>query len=174
MENEIVLMGRFQDVGLAAETLEKLRDAGISDDAVEVISGYPFSTEMLGRPHRKTILPYISMGSAVAGFFAGLFMTVVTPNLYVVRVGGQPVAPGAPTALLLFEFTMIFLILGTFLGFLWLNLFPSYGPTYYDQKVSDGEIGLVIHCEAEQADDLRSLLETQHARNVHQPERRAL
>ena len=71
MENETVLMGRFQDVGLAAETLEKLRDVGLSDDAVEVISGYPFSPEMLGRPHRKTILPYISMGSAVVGFVAG-------------------------------------------------------------------------------------------------------
>jgi hypothetical protein len=60
-----------------------------------------------------------------------------------VRVGGQPVVPIPPTALLQFEFTMIFLILGTFLGFLWLNLFPTFSKAYYDPKVSDGEIALI-------------------------------
>ena len=114
-EGRAVVMGRFRDVDRVADALEQLREFGISEEQVEVLSGLPFSAAILGLKHRKTILPLISVGSAVVGFGAGLFFTVVSPNLYVVRVGGQPVVPIPPTALLQFEFTMIFLILGTFL-----------------------------------------------------------
>ena len=174
MDNGTVVMGRFQDVSFAADTLDKLRQAGVEDDSIEVISGFPFSPEMLGRPHKTTILPAISLGSAALGFLVGLFMTVGTPNLYVAHVGGQPVVPIPPTALLQFEFTMIFLILGTFLGFLWLNLFPNLKPTLYDAKVSDGEIGLLVHCSAEQKEQVLAVLESQHALNIHEPEWRTL
>ncbi len=172
--DDAVVMGRFQDVARAADALGELRRLGIADDAVEVLSGFPYSGEMLGRPHKKTILPYISLGSAVVGFLVGLSMTAVTPNLYVNYVGGQPVIPIPPTALLQFEFTMIFLILGTFLGFLWLNLFPALGPAHYDPKISDGEIGVIVHCRPEQKATVCALLEAQQADNIHEPERRAL
>jgi len=174
MSEHTVLMGRFAEVARAADALEALRKLGVPDGEVEVIAGFPYSHEMLGRPHHKSILPKISLGSAVVGVLAGLFMTVVTPNLYVVKVGGQPVVPIPPTALLMFEFTMIFLILGTFLGFLWINLFPSFEPTYYDEKVSDGEIALVVQCESVPKEEVRALLEKQKAENIHEPERRAL
>lgn len=174
MDESTVLMGRFQKVEQAADALARLREMGIGDDSIEVLSGYPYSAEMLGRPHKKSILPLISLGSTVVGFLVGLFFTVVTPNLYVVRVGGQPVVPIPPTALLQFEFTMIFLILGTFLGFLWLNLFPALGPEYYDPKISDGEIGLVIHCDAEKEGAVKALLEAQRAADIHKAERRVL
>ena len=176
MKETTVLMGRFAEVDGAADALEGLRALGLPDEAVDVISGYPYSAAMLGRPHKKSIVPLglISLGSAVVGFLVGLFFTVVSPNLYVARVGGQPVVPIPPTALLQFEFTMIFLILGTFLGFLWLNLLPSFAPTYYDAKVTDGEIALIIQCGSEQKEAVRSLLQEGKAENIHEPERRAL
>lgn len=173
-EGRAVVMGRFRDVDRVADALEQLREFGISEEQVEVLSGLPFSAAILGLKHRKTILPLISVGSAVVGFGAGLFFTVVSPNLYVVRVGGQPVVPIPPTALLQFEFTMIFLILGTFLGFMWLNLFPALGPQHYDRKISDGEIALVVNCREDEKSSVRALLESQEAENVHEPEGRAL
>jgi hypothetical protein len=169
-----VLMGRFRDVDRAADVLEQLREFGIPEQDVEVLSGFPFTPEMLGLKHSKTILPYISLGSAVVGFLVGLFFTAVSPNLYVVSVGGQPVIPIPPSALLQFEFTMIFMILGTFLGFLWLNLFPAFGPQYYDRTVSDGEIGVIVHCQEDETSSVRALLESQEAENVHEPEWRPL
>jgi hypothetical protein len=173
-ENRAVVMGRFRDVDRAAGVLDQLREFGIAEEDVEVLSGYPFSAEMLGLQHRKNILPLISLGSAVAGFLVGLFFTSVSPHLYVVRVGGQPIVPIPPTALLQFEFTMIFLILGTFVGFMWLNLFPHLGRQYYDQKISDGEIGLIVHCRDDEKSSVQALLESQEAENVHEPEWRPL
>jgi hypothetical protein len=176
MDESTVLMGRFAEVDDAADAIEQLRELGVSDADVEVISGYPYSAEILGRPHTKSVIPLslISLGSAAAGFLIGLFFTVISPNLYVNRVGGQPVVPIPPTILLQFEFTMIFLILGTFLGFLWLNLFPTFSPSHYDPKVSDGEIALIIQCAADLREDIESLLTERKAENVHEAERRIL
>jgi len=174
MSEQTVVMGRFADVDRAADALEDLRNLGVPDDEVEVITGYPYSHQMLGRPHQTSPLPWISLGSAVLGVLVGIIMTVVVPNLYVVKVGGQAVAPIPPTALLLFEFTMIFLILGSFLGFLWINLFPTFAPTHYDAKVSDGEIGLIVACQSAAKADIQAVLEDQQAENIHEPERRAL
>jgi len=92
----------------------------------------------------------------------------------VIQVGGQPAVPGLPTAVLLYAFTMVFLIIGTFLGLLWLSGFPSLDPQYYDPKLADGRIGLILHCAPEQKEAARAVLEAQEAENIHEPERRSL
>lgn len=174
MAESTVLMGTFQDLDRTADALDGLRDLGIADRDIEVMSSVPYSAEMLGRPRYKTLLPIISLVSAILGFLVGLFYTVGTPNLYPIMVGGQPLVPGPPTALLLYEFTMLFLIIGTFLGMLWINLFPSFGPQYYDRKVTDGRIALVINCRPDQTEATRAVLETQEAEEISEPERRPL
>jgi hypothetical protein len=51
MTDATVLMGMFQDVERAADTLDKLREIGFSDDDITILSSVPYSHEMLGRPH---------------------------------------------------------------------------------------------------------------------------
>jgi hypothetical protein len=174
MADSTVLVATFQDIDRTADALDGLRDLGISDRDITVMSSVPYSPEMLGRPHYKTRLPIISFVSALAGFLVGVFYTVGTPNLYPLMVGGQPFVPGPPTALLLYEFTMLFLILGTFLGILWINMFPSYGPQYYNKKLTDGRIALEIHCGPDQIEASRAVLEAQKAEEIEEPERRPL
>ena len=60
-------MGTFQDLERAADTLDKLREAGLEDDDITVLSSLPYSHEMLGRPHKTVKLPYISLACAIAG-----------------------------------------------------------------------------------------------------------
>jgi hypothetical protein len=174
MANSMVMMGSFQDLDQTADTLDGLREAGILDKDITVLSSIPFSSEALGRPHIGTVLPVISLVSALLGFGVGVFYTVVTPNLYSVMVGGQPFVPPPPTAVLLYEFTMLFLISGTFLGVLWINLFPSYGPVHYNKRLTDGRITLVIACQPELKEVVRGVLEAQGAQEIEEPERRPL
>ncbi len=169
-----VLMGLFKDIDRTADTLDQLREIGISDRDITVLSSLPYSSRILGRPHLKTRLPMISLGSAIVGFLVGLFFTVVTPHLYVIQVGVHPIVPVPPTAVLLYEFTMLFLILGTFLGVLWLNFFQSSGPQYYDPSLIKGRIGVTFRCPLEQQEAARAILEAQGAENIHEPERRDL
>lgn len=169
-----VLMGLFQDIERTADALDELRGLGIPDRDITVLSSLPYSTDILGRPHIKSKLPIISLVSAALGLLVGVFFTVVTPYLYVIRVGGHPIVPVPPTALLLYEFTMLFLILGTFGGLLRLNAFPSYSPQYYDVSLTDGRIGVFFQCPTDKQEAARKVLESQGAENIHHPERREL
>jgi hypothetical protein len=172
MSDAIVLMGLFQDIERTADTLDELRALGIPDADITVLSSLPHSTGILGRPHIKSRLPVISLVSGIVGLLVGVFLTVVTPYLYVIRVGGHPIVPAPPTVLLLYVFTMLFLILGTFGGMLWLNAFPSYGPQYYDPSLTDGRISVLFRCPSEQKEAAIAILEAQEAENIHEPERR--
>lgn len=168
------VMSSFEEIEPAAAALERLRGLGLSDGDISILSSLPFSAKILGRPHPKTRLPLISMGSALLGLGAGLFLVVVSPFLYIIRVGGQPIVPIPPTALLLYEFIMLALILGTFIGFLVLNRFPSARPHYYDPKLTDGRISLVVHSPADQESDVVAIMQEYAAQVVQDPQRRRL
>jgi len=174
MSNQAVVMGSFQDVERTADTLDGLRALGIPNADMSLMSSLPHSPRILGRPHIRTRLPVISLVSAVLGLLVGLFFTAITPYLYIIRVGGQPVVPTPPTLLLLYEFTMLFLILGTFGGMLWLNHFPDTSPQYYDSQLANDRISVLVHCPPDKVQDTIAVLESQGAEDVHEPERRQL
>lgn len=176
MSDQAVVMGSFQDVDIerTADSLDGLRELGIPDSDITILSSLPHSPRVLGRPHIRTWLPWISLGSAVLGFLVGLFFTAITPYLYVIRVGGQPVVPTPPTLLLLYEFTMLFLIAGTFGGLLWLNRFPDTKPEYYDPELFSDRISVLVRLPADQVRGAMAVLESHGALDVHQPERREL
>jgi hypothetical protein len=173
-ENTAVVMGSFTDVEPTADALDELRARGIADDQISVMSSLPYSPKLLGRPSVRTRLPTISLTSAIVGLLAGIFFTIITPHLYIIRVGGQPIVPLPPTFLLLYEFIMLLLIVGTFGGFLALNHFPSGKATYYDPKLNDGRISLVVHVPPGQKDEAVAALEAHGAVDIHEPERREL
>lgn len=174
MSDSIVLMGLFRDPDPTAETLEMLRDEGISDHDIVVLSGTPYPAQVLGRPMVWERLPWISLSGAFVGFLIGIFLNAGTPLLYTIRVGGQAIVPIPPSAVITYEFTMMGLIVSTFLGVLWESVFPSYGPKYHDRLVTHGRIGILFRCPAEQEEAARAILKAQGAERIHKPERRPL
>jgi hypothetical protein len=167
-------MSTFDEVEPTAAALEELRALGLGDDDIAVLSGLPYAPDILGRPHIRTVLPRVSLVSAVIGLLAGLFFTAITPYLYIIRVGGQPIVPVPPTALLLYEFIMFLLIIGTFGGFLALSRFRRGEEVHYDPRVSDGAISLVIHAPAEAEAEVIAALEAHGGDVTRAPERRQL
>ena len=174
MSDTAVVMGSFEEIEPTADALDGLRALGVPDQDIEIQSSLPYSSSILGRPHFKSRLPLISLGSALLGLLVGLFFTAITPFLYVIPVGGQPIVPTPPTLLLLYEFTMLFLILGTFGGMLWLERLPSYRPQYYDPSLTDGRIAVVVQCPDEKRAAAVDVLRSQGALDIHEPERREL
>ncbi len=127
----------------------RLRDLGISDEDISVISGVPYSDKILGRPMSWTRIPQIGMAGAVVGFIIAMFLNLGTPALYPLRVGGQPLFP-IPTSIVVdFELTMLGLLISTFMGVFVEMISPSYGPQGYHPKVSDGHIAILFTCPAE-------------------------
>jgi hypothetical protein len=140
--SDTTLLAVFEDVDPAADAIEKLHAMGVADENINVISGVPVAHKILGRPHPHTNVSRLSLGGAIAGFLFGVFLNYGTPYLYYVPVGGQYITPIPPGMILIFEMTMLFALLATFLGVFLDSYFPNYRPMEYVGEVSDGRIAI--------------------------------
>jgi len=146
MTQEISLLAVFADLEPAADAIEQLRLIGVHDDCMNVISGVPVTEAMLGRPSQWTNVPRLALGGAILGFLTGAILAFITPTIYGIKVGGQGFAPVPPSIIVLFELTMLGMLLSTFLGVFLDSFFPSYRPMKYVTEVSDGKIAILIEC----------------------------
>ncbi|MHB8777871.1 MAG: quinol:electron acceptor oxidoreductase subunit ActD [Anaerolineales bacterium] len=151
MADNISLLAVFPDLEPAADAIEQLRALGLSDDQMNVISGIPVTEAMLGRPSQWTNVPRLAAGGAVLGFLGAAFLTFVVPYLYPypIQVGPQAFIPGPPTVVVLFEITMLGMLLSTFLGVFLDSYFPNYRPMEYVKEISDGKIAVFFICPNE-------------------------
>jgi hypothetical protein len=144
--SDMTLLALFEDIDPAADAIEKLHGMGITDENINVISGVPVTHKMLGRPHPWTNVSRLALGGAVAGFMVGLFLNFGTPYLYNIHVGGQYITPVPPGLIIVFEMTMLFALLSTFLGVFLDSYFPNYRPMEYIPEISDGKIAVFFRC----------------------------
>lgn len=165
MANRSVL-GLYHEATSTADTIDRLRDLGVPDEAITVMSGVPYKADILGRrPVYERLVPIALIG-AVGGFLAALFLTVVTPHLYPIFVGGQPLVPGPPTIIIVFEFTMLGALLATFGGLLAEIAFPTIGRQDYDPRITEGHIGVLAVVDEALAPQVESALEVSGAHHL--------
>lgn len=148
MADTTTLLAVFPDLDPAAHALDELRALGIHDDQMNVIAGIPVTEAMLGRPRQWSNVQRLALGGALAGFGVGLFLAVGTPLMYPIYVGGQPLIPVPPSVVVIFEMTMLVMLIATFVGVFLDSAYPSYRPKEYVAEISDGKIGVLFHCPA--------------------------
>jgi hypothetical protein len=171
---DTTLLALFEDIDPAAEAIDRLHDMGVTDDRLNVISGIPVTHKMLGRPHPWTNVSRLALGGAIAGFFIGLFLNFGTPYLYFVPVGGQYITPIPPGLIIVFEMTMLFALLATFLGVFLDSFFPNYGPMHYVPEISDGKIGIFFKIPQDDEQQFIDTLNQMGAESVMPTEARPL
>lgn len=168
-ESKVVdLLAVFPDLEPAANAIEHLRSIGVRDDCMNVISGIPVTEAMLGRPSQWTNVPRIAMGGAILGFGAGFFLAYITPYIYPypIQVSTQSFIPGPPTVVVLFELTMLGMLLSTFLGVFLDSFFPNYRPMKYVPEVSDGKIAILVECSYVEEQKVTDALKRMGAESV--------
>ena len=170
MTEDNSILAVFSDIDPAADAIEQLRLIGVHDDCMNVISGIPVTEAMLGRPSQWTNVPRFALGGAAAGFAVGLFLSFVAPDLYTVEVGGQPFTPVPPAVIVLFEMTMLGMLLSTFLGVFLDSLFPNYRPMHYVTEISDGKIAILIECPPPDEKKVTDLMKKMGAESVQYTE----
>ncbi len=168
------LMGLFQNGNDTADAIDELHGLGIPDEKVVVITGVPYPEGALGRHREWLTLPYIVLAGAAAGLLFGIFLAVITPHLYRLDVGGHPPVGFPPTAVIVFVFTMMAIIVSTFLGVLWEMDFPRFGPAPYNKLVTDGYLAVLLEFPTALEAQVRQALESHHAHHIGEPERMAL
>jgi len=155
---DIIQLALFKedDVDRASQAISHLREMGISDRNISVISGVPYSDKILGRPMAWTRVPLIALTGACLGFVTALLLTFGTPYLYPLIVGKQPLYPIPTSIVVIFELTMLGLLISTFIGVFVEAISPSFGPKGYNPKISDGYIGVLFTCPARASERLQT------------------
>jgi len=154
--------------------MEDLRVLGMREQDMGLMMGTPFTSKMLGRPHIHERIPWATIFGALAGLTTAWLLTYATQFYYPVRVGGRP-HWGNPTSLVvMYELTMLGLVLGTFLNFLWKCAFPSTKPTIYDPDINHGRIALTATFDARYEEDVRRAMLDNGAERVYEPEKKPL
>lgn len=171
---ELLLLGLFHEATPTADTIDELRKLGVPDEEITVMSGIPYQPEMLGRRYTYERLIPTALIGALGGFLTGIFLTVGTPLLYSISVGGQPIVPIPPSLIILFELTMLGTMLATFAGILAESRFPTMGREAYDLRITEGHIGLLLRIDERLADQAEDILKAHSAHHLqrletHQP-----
>jgi hypothetical protein len=174
MTEKNLLLAIFEDIDPAAQAVDKLRALGIQDEHVTVISGTPITEAMLGRKPKWSNVNRFAGGGALVGFAVGCFLAFGTPQMYPIIVGGQPLIPVPPSIVVLFEMTMLVMLISTFLGVFLDSRFPSYTPTEYVAEISDGRIALLIECATDLEKNVETSLKEIGAESVKRAQAEAL
>ena len=168
------VMGMFDESTKAADAIDELHLLGIPENNIEVMTGVPFPEQALGR-HREWIrLPYVVLGGALAGLMFGIFLSVITPSLYPLTLGGRSIVTGPPAAIITYVFTMMFTIVSTFLGVLWEMGFPSFESKHYNKLVTSGHIAVLLECSESQQEEITAILESHGGLHIQRSERMAI
>jgi hypothetical protein len=171
---DLTLLALFEDIDPAADAIDKLRELGVDDSQINCISGIPVLESMLGRPHQKSNVPRLARGGAIAGLMVGIFLAFITSNTYPIYVGGQPLAPAAPSIVVIFEMIMLGLLIATFVGVFLDSRFPSYSPKEYIPEISDGAIALLFTCPPDEQERFMSAMTSMGAEKVEPAEAQRL
>ncbi len=174
MSEPKAFLALFTDIDPAVEALDKLREKGVKEEDITVISGIPLTEHILGRPRVWTNVPRLALGGAVGGLSFGLFLAIGLPYLYPLKIGGQWLVSGAPTVVLLFEMTMLGLMASTFIGVFLDSAFPSYRPKLYINEISDGKIAILYSPPDGMEGEVEEILTRQGAESVTPAERQPL
>jgi hypothetical protein len=174
MSETITLIGLFDASTDTADAIDEMYRLGIPEAEIVVMTGIPYPEQALGRHVEWLRLPYIVLAGALAGLLFGLFLSVITPALYPLTVGGRSVVAGPPAAVITYVFTMMATIVSTFLGVLWEMGFPSFAPKHYDQGVTSGHLAVMLQCQEEQETALVDIVEAHGGRPIRRPQRMAI
>jgi hypothetical protein len=174
MPVRMTLMGLFTDVGRTADALDKLRLLGLREEDMTLMMGVPYTEKMTGRPKIYERAPWVSILGALGGLMVALLLTGGTQLLYPIRVAGRPVFTIPPTLVVIFEMTMLGLMVGTFLDLLWKDGWPSTKPAFYDPLINYGRVALEANFDARYEQDVRRAMIDAGAERVYEPERRPL
>ena len=174
MSDSTMLLAVFEDIEPAANGIEKLRELGVSDEQMNVISGIPIKDTILGRPSALSYVSRIAFTGAILGMLLGIFLIWGTPYLFPLHVGGQPVYPVPQLLIIVFEMTMLGLMGFAFLGMFVDSGFPSYNPKEYVPEISDGRIAVLFRCPDDQQKKFVDALTRLGALSVNPAEARQL
>lgn len=132
--------GLYADPHVAQQAVANLRLAGVADRDITVISSEPFEHFEFGRRDAGTVMPWIAAAAGITGLLLTYFLLAASQEAWPLVTSGMPIAPLWTNLIIIFEMTMLSVIVATVITLLVTAGLPSRGGKLYDPEVSDGYI----------------------------------
>ena len=162
------LLGLFQEPEQVADAMNQLKDNGFPVEDLDIYSGSPFPEGSFGEHEPETRLYMFPLVGALIGFTLGLLWTAGTQISYPLVTGGKPLLSIPPMTIIMYENTMLGAIIFTVLGVLFESRLPRRSLGLYDERITEGYIGVIVACPDERAGQAESLLKGAGAEEIKQ------
>jgi len=134
------IYGLFPGPHAAERGMNALRAAGVAPDKIVVMSPEPFEEYGFAQADRPKWMPWLAPLGGLVGGVCGFSLAWYTQTAYSQITGGMPIVAPWPTAIIVYELTMLGAILTTVLTLLIGSRLPNWKPKLYDPEVSHGKI----------------------------------
>jgi len=130
----------YPDPTAAQRAVNGLREAGVADRDITIISAEPIERHELGHRDHATYMFWIASAGAVCGLLFATWLTQMTERSWPLNTGNMPIVAWWPNLIIMFELTMLGGILAAVGTLLVTSRLPNWKPKLYDPEVSDGKI----------------------------------
>ena len=145
------VLGLYTDPDQAADAMDALKSAGFPQGTFDVLTGTPYPEGAFGEhvPQHR-LFRYPAFG-AIIGFTLAIFLTAATQIAYPLVTGGKPILSLFAMLVILYEMSMLSAVISTVVGILVESRLPNVNPGVYDNRITEGLIGVVITTDDDQA-----------------------
>ncbi|MFQ5872741.1 MAG: DUF3341 domain-containing protein [Dehalococcoidia bacterium] len=164
------VMGLFSSADDAATAVEGLQSRDFGDKEMEILSGTPYPEGAFGEKrssHRLYVFPFLG---ALIGFTIAILLTTATQVSYPVVTGGKPILSIPPMAIITYEATMLGAIIFTVLGIVFESRLPRPTLGLYDERITEGYIGIVVTCTEDRVSSAEEVLREAGAEAIQEAE----
>lgn len=134
------IYGLYPDGPSAQQAVNRLRQAGIADREMTILSSQPMDDYEFGGMDRASWTWWIACAGGLTGMASAFALAWITEMFWPMNVGGLPVFAWWPNLIIVFELTMLGAILATVGTLVVTAGLGRGGAKLYDPDVSDGKI----------------------------------
>ena len=149
MRSDVTLLGVYGGLEEAAQACRRLVDAGLSPEALSVLSAVPVREGVLPVAEPRLRLQWLAVSAGLLGIFAGIGLTVGTSLAYPIRTGHMSIVPIPPYTIIAYELMMLCAIVATVAGFALAIRRGWRRDLLYDEAIDRGCIGVLVYCPEE-------------------------
>jgi hypothetical protein len=130
----------YPDGRAAQQGVNRLRQAGLAERDITVLSAQPMEDFEFGHWDGSTWMWWIACGGGLIGMATAFGLAWLTETSWPIDVGGLPIFAWWPNLIIVFELTMLGAIVATVITLIVSAGLGRGGGRLYDPAVSDGKI----------------------------------